>query len=121
MATLNEILKNKPKGLYYRNRLILPFQAIFLKIIVDDDVIMDFSPSSKHCYLFENEDFTDIYFKEYRNLKDAVSKYEAVKMVLVEKGKDIFNFDNHKKIIVYLKEKHQVLIEETDEDILFIE
>ena len=121
MATLNEILKNKPTGLYYKNRLILPFQGVFLKVIVDDDIIMDFSPSSKHVYLSEIEDYTDIYFKEYKHLKDAVSKYEAIKMVLVEKGKDIFNFDNHKKIVIYLDEKHRVKIEETEEDILFIE
>ncbi len=121
MATLKEILTSKPRGLYYKNRLILPFQGIFLKVIVDDDIIMDFSPSSSQIYITENEDYTDIYFKKYKHLKDAVSKYEAVKMVLVEKGKDIFNFDNHQKIIIYLGEKHQVNIEETEEDILFIE
>jgi hypothetical protein len=121
MASLNDILKSKPEGLYYNNRLILPFQGIFLKIIVNDDVIMDFSPSSKQIYISENENYTDIYFKEYRHLKDTVSKYESIKMVLVEKGKDIFNFGNHKKIAVYLKEKHQVSIQETEDDILFIE
>ena len=107
--------------MFYKNRLILPFQGIFLKIIVNDDIITDFSPSSKHIYLTEIENFTDIYFKEYKHLKEAVSKYEAIKMVVVEKGKDIFNFDNHKKIVIYLGEKHQVTIEETEEDILFIE
>ncbi len=121
MAALDELLKSKPKGLYYKNRLILPFRGIFLKIIVDDDIIMDFSPSSKDIYINETDGFTDIYFKEYKHLKDAVSKYEAIKMVLVEKGSDIFNFDNHKKIAIYLEEKHQVTIEETEEDILFIE
>jgi hypothetical protein len=121
MVTLDEILKNKPKGLYYKNRLILPFRGIFLKIIIDDDILMDFSPSSKSIYISESENYTDIYFKEYKHLKDAVSKYEAIKMVLVEKGKDIFNFDNHKKIVIYLGQKHQVSIEETEEDILFIE
>ena len=121
MASLKEILKSKPTGLFYKNRLILPFQGIFLKVIVDDDIIMDFSPSSKQIYITENENYTDMYFKEYKHLKDAVSKYEAIKMVLVEKGKDIFNFDNHQKIVIYLDKKHQVNIEETDEDILFIE
>ncbi|HSD63901.1 MAG TPA: hypothetical protein VLB50_08875 [Ignavibacteriaceae bacterium] len=121
MTTLNQILTSKPTGLYYNNRLILPFQGIFLKIIVNDDIITDFSPSSKHIYISENENYTDIYFKEYKHLKDSVSKYEAIKMVLVEKGKDIFDFDNHKKIAIYLKDKHQVTIEETDEDIIFIE
>lgn len=121
MATLSEILKSKPTGLYYKNRLILPFEAVFLKIIIDDDIIMDFSPSSKHIYINENETYTDIYFKQFKHLKDAVSKYEAIKMVVVEKGDDLFNFDNHKKIIIYLEEKHQVKIEKTEEDILFIE
>lgn len=121
MTALEDILKSKPNGLFYNSRLILPFQGVFLKIIVDDDIIMDFSPESKSIYIAENENYTDIYFKQYKHLKDAVSKYEAIKMVLVEKGKDIFNFDNHKKIIIYLGEKHQVKIEETEEDILFIE
>jgi hypothetical protein len=121
MAALDEILESKPKGLYYKNRLILPFQGIFLKIIVNDDIITDFSPSSKDIYISENEGYTDIYFKQFKNLKDVVSKYEAIKVVLVEKGKDIFNFDNHKKIVIYLDEKHQVNIEKTEEDILFLE
>jgi len=121
MAELSEILKTESKGLYYRNRLILPFQGIFLKIIINDDEIMDFSPESEAIYIMENENFTDIYFKEYKHLKDVVSKYEAIKIVVVEKGMDIFNFDNHKKIAVYLEDKHQVSIREIDEDILFIE
>jgi hypothetical protein len=121
MAALDEILKSKAGGLYYRNRLILPFQGNFLKIVVDDDIITDFSPSSKDIYITEKENYTDIYFKQFKNLKDAVSKYEAIKLVLVEKGKDIFNFANHKKIAIYLEEKHQVKIEETEEDILFLE
>jgi len=121
MTTLNEVLKSKSKGLYYKNRLILPFSGIFLKVIVNDDIIMDFSPSSKHIFIEDHNDYTDIYFKEYKHLKDAVSKFEAIKMVLVEKGENIFDFNNHKKIVIYLEEKHQVKIEETDEDILFIE
>lgn len=121
MAALNEILMSKPEGLYYGNRLILPLQGNFLKIVVNDDIITDFSPSSKDIYISENEGYTDIYFKQFKNLKDAVSKYEAIKLVLVEKGKDIFNFTNHKKIVIYLEEKHRVKIEETEENILFLE
>ncbi len=121
MPGLTEVLKNKMKGLYYNNRLILPFQGIFLKIIVDDEIIMDFSPDSKHIYIKQIGEYVDIYFKEYKHLKDAVSKYEAIKMVVVEKGKNIFDFKYHKKIVIYLKEKHEVTIEETDDDILFIE
>jgi hypothetical protein len=121
MKTLDEILENKINGLYYNNRLILPFQVHFLKVIIDDEIITDFSPSSKGIFIREEADFTDIYFLEYKHLNDTVSKYEAIKMVVVEKGKDIFDFNNHKKIAVYLENKHKTRIEKTEEDILFIE
>jgi hypothetical protein len=121
MKTLNEILENKANGLYYNNRLILPFQAHFLKIIIDDEVITDFSPSSKGIYIREEADFTDLYFLEYKHINDAVSKYEAIKVVVVEKGENIFDFSNHKKLAIYLEEKHKTRIEKSDDDILFIE
>ena len=50
-----------------------------------------------------------------------VHKYEVIKIVIVEQGKDVFDFKNHKQLALHLKEKHQLLIEEIDEDILFIE
>lgn len=121
MSTLEDTLKKKLTGLYYNNRVILPFQAQFMKVICDTDIITDFSPSSKGIYIRETDDFTDLYFYEYKNLKEVVSKYEVIKLVVVEKGRDVFNFDNHKKIVLHLKPNHVVTIEETDEDILFIE
>ena len=121
MSTIDEILDSKINGLYYSNRLILPFQAHFLKVIIEDDIITDFSPSSKGIFISEEADFTDVYFLEYKHLNDAVSKYEAIKMVVVEKGKNVFDFDNHKKIAVYLENKHKARIEKTEDDILFIE
>jgi len=121
MKTIEEVLKNKAAGLYYNNRLILPFHAHFLKVIIEDDIITDFSPSSKGIFIREEDDFTDIYFHEYKHLNDVVSKFEAVKMVVVEKGENIFDSVNHKKLAVYLEEKHKTRIEKSDEDILFIE
>jgi hypothetical protein len=121
MKKLDEVLTNKMSGLYYNNRLVLPFHAQFLKVIIEDDIITDFSPSSKGIYIREESDFTDMYFLEYKHLNDAVSKYEAIKMVVVEKGEDVFNFNNHKKVAVYLEDKHKVRIEKSEEDILFIE
>jgi hypothetical protein len=50
-----------------------------------------------------------------------VSKYETIKLVAVEKDKDIFNFDNHIKLYIHVGEEHKLTIEKTDEDILFIE
>ena len=121
MKTLDEMLENKIAGLYYNNRLILPFHAHFLKVIIEDEIITDFSPSPKGIYIREEEDFTDVYFLEYKHVNDTVSKYEAIKMVVVEKGKNVFDSNNHKKIAIYLEDKHKIRIEKTDEDILFIE
>ncbi len=118
---INEILNKNAKGLYYGNRIILPFKAHFLKIIVDDEIYTDFSPGSKVLSIVEQDLFTDIYFREIDDLKDEVSGYESIKMVAVEKGEDIFDFKNHIKIAIYLEDNHQVKLEKTDEDILFIE
>lgn len=121
MITLDEVIKNKVNGLCYGNRIILPFKAHFLKVIIENDIITDFSSSSKGISIAEHEEFSDLYFLEYKMLSDDLSKYEAIKIVLVEEGKNIFDWNNHRKIALYLAEKHKVTIEETDADILFIE
>jgi hypothetical protein len=119
--TLDEVIKNKIYGLYYGNRILLPFKAQLLKVIIESDIITDFSISSKGIQLVEHEEFLDLYFLEYKGLSDSLSKFEAIKIVLVEEGKNIFDWNNHRKIALYLAEKHKLTIEETDADILFIE
>ena len=121
MNTIKEALDKNLNGLCYGNRVILPFKASFLKVIIEDDIITDFSPSSKGIYIREDKNYTDLYFLEIKDLKESITKYENIKMVVAEKGDDIFNVDNHKKIALYLEEKHNVKIEKTDDDILFIE
>jgi hypothetical protein len=121
MNTIKEALDRKLNGLCYGNRVILPFEASFLKVIIEDDIITDFSASSKGIQVREDENYTDLYFLEIKDLKESISKYENIKMVVVEKGDDIFNFENHIKLALYIEEKHSVKIEKTDEDILFIE
>lgn len=121
VITLDEVIKNKVNGLCYGNRIILPFKAHFLKVIIENDIITDFSSSSKGITIVEHEEYSDLYFLEYTMLSDDLSKYEAIKIVLVEEGKNIFDWNNHRKIALYLAEKHKVTIEETDADILFIE
>ncbi len=121
MNSIEEVLSKKLYGLHYYNRIILPFKAHFLKVIVSDNIITDFSTNSKGIFIREKEDFTDVYFLEYKDLKDTLSKYEAVKMVIVEKGKDVFDFKNHIKLSLYLEGKHKVNIEESDHDIIFLE
>jgi hypothetical protein len=121
MYSIDEVIKKDIHGLCYNNRLILPFKAEFLKVIVSADIITDFSRESKGIYIRETEDYTGIYFLEYKDLKDALSKYEAIKAVVVEKGKDIFDFKNHLKLSFYLEDNHKVKIEECDHDIIFLE
>jgi len=121
MYTLDEALGKKINGLCYGNRILLPFKAQLLKVVVESDIITDFSRSSKGIQVVDQKDFLDLYFLEYKRLSDSLSEYEAIKMVLVEEGKDVFDLGNHRKVALYLAEKHQVTIEETEADILFIE
>jgi hypothetical protein len=111
----------KLEGLHYGNRIILPFHCIFLKAVVNRDIIMDFSPKSKYVSLTEDDNSTSLYFHKYENLRESISEFEAIKLVIVEKGKNIFDFANHIKLAVYLDDKHKLRIEKTNDDILFIE
>lgn len=121
MKTIAITLKEKATGLYYGNRLIVPFHAHFLKVVIEKEIITDFSSHSEGIIIKEEDDFTSLYFLDYEDLKNSLSKYESIKLVAVEKGKDIFDIKNHMKIAVYLEEKHKARIEETDADILFVE
>ncbi len=121
MKTVADALKNNLNGLYYGNRVLLPFNAYILKVIIDDDILMDFSPESKHIYINETDQYLEIYFKDYPNLKDVVSKFESIKLIAVDKADDVFDTKNHHKLDLIFEEKHNVKIEKTDEDILFIE
>lgn len=121
MTSVNDALKRKLYGFHYRNRLLLPFKAHFLKVIVNTDIITDFSPASKGIYLKEENSFTDVYFYDYADLKTVVKKFDAIKMIVVEKDRNVFNFDNHIKLALYLEDKHYLKIEKVDEDILFVD
>lgn len=121
MKTITDALGNKLNGLYYGNRVLLPFSCYILKIVIEDDILMDFSPASKSVYLNTTDSYTEIYFKEFKNLKETISKYEAIKLIAVEKDKDIFQMNNHIKLALRVEENHKLTIEKTDEDILFLE
>ena len=121
MKTISEVLKNNVSGLCYGNRILLPFEGIVLKLVIEKNLLRDFSPSSDTVYINQTNEFLEIYFKEYDSLKNSLSKYETIKMVIVEKGSDVFDFQNHKKIALHILENHKVKIEEITDDILFIE
>lgn len=121
MKSLDEILKNNISGMYYGNRVLLPFHFTALKIVIEKDIITDFSIREKGAYINEHPDYTEIYFIDYPVLEESISKYENIKMVIVEKGKDIFDFNIHRKIAIRPEGNHILSIKELDDNTIFIE
>ena len=121
MKSISEILKQKQTGLYFGNRVLLPFSCHILKLNIENDLITDFSPCCKGVYVSENPDFMEIYFHDYKDLGEVITKYEAIKMIVVEKGKDIFNEKYHITLALQPEENHQLRIEKLGENQIFIE
>ncbi len=121
MRTLNEVLDSGLHGLFYGNRILLPFRADILKAIIENDIIVDFSSNSGHAEYNVFEDFTEIYFYDYKDISEDVTEFETIKLILVEVGEDMFDFKNHRKIALHVKENHKLEIEELNDDILLIE
>jgi len=121
MKTLDEVLKENIIGMYFGNRIVLPFSANILKVVIESEIITDFSPGAKGACIIEHRDHMDIYFNEYKDIKSIISKYEIIKMIIVESSENIFDFSKHRKIALHLLEDHKIKIEELTDDILFIE
>lgn len=121
MKTVDEVLKNNLTGLHYGNRVLLPFKVDILKAVIENDIITDFSSNKKGASYTVNDEFTEIYFYDYKILADIVTEHEIIKLVVVEKGKDIFDFSHHRKIALHVMENHKLLISEINEETLFIE
>jgi hypothetical protein len=121
MPTIKEVLKTGAYGLYFGNRVLLPFRCHILKVIFENEIITDFSSSKKGACYKMMENFTEIYFHEVKDLGEAVSKYKGVKMIVVQEGKNIFDFKNHEKLNVFIGEDHKLKIEKVEDDILFFE
>jgi len=121
MKKLDEVLKSKTEGLYYGNRVLLPFKVDLLKAIIENDIITDFSHTNKSAHYNKTDGYTEIYFYDYSNLGEVITKYEMIKIVVVEDGKDIFNLDNHRKLGLRVSNGHSLTIEEIDDEVLFIE
>lgn len=121
MKTINDALEANRNALHYGNRLLLPFAVDILKISIENDLITDFSSSDSGAEYHVHDSFTEIYFHDYKSLEDIVSKYELIKMVVVERGKDLFVQDYHRKLSIDIKEKHQTEIKEIEGDQIFID
>ena len=121
MKSINEILKEKKSGLYFGNRILLPFSCHILKLNIENDLITDFSQCCKGVYVSENADFMEIYFHDYKDLGEVITKFEAIKIIVVEKGKDVFNKQNHITLALHPEDDHQLRIEKLGENQIFIE
>ncbi|RLC49682.1 MAG: hypothetical protein DRI23_08720 [Candidatus Cloacimonadota bacterium] len=121
MKTIKEVLDKKLTGLYFGNRVLIPFHCHILKLNIENDLITDFSPCCKGVHISENPDFMEIYFHDYKDLASVQTEFELIKMIVVEKGKDVFNKKNHLKIALHTETKHKLRIEKLREDQIFIE
>jgi len=121
MLSIQQVLKEKKSGLYYGNRILLPFSCHVLKMNIENDLITDFSPSFKGVHISENPDFMEIYFYDYKDLGEVITKYESIKMVVVEKGTDVFDLKNHITLALHPEEKHKIRIEQLGENQIFID
>jgi hypothetical protein len=119
--SLDQALKEKICGLYYGTRVILPFVGDILKAVIDDEIITDFSPMSEGAYYEKHDKYTEIYFFDHEDILKDVSKYETIKLIVVDEEDDLFNFDHHRKISLNPIENHKLELTELSEDILFIE
>ena len=121
MNTIDKSIQEKKHGLYYGTRVLLPFVVDILKAIIDNDIITDFSPISEGAYYEKFEEHTEIYFFGHEDILKDVSKYETIKLILVEEGTNIFDLRNHRRISLNPVENHLLEIEEVGEDVIFIE
>jgi len=121
MYNVKDALGNGKNGLHYGPRILLPFVCDILKAVIDDDIIMDFSHVSKGAYYVKHDKFTEIYFLKHENILEDVSKYETIKMVVVDDEDDMFSIDNHIKISLNPLENHKLEISKLDDDVIFIE
>lgn len=119
MRTINEVLNESSGGLYYGNRILLPFMAEILKIVIDSKIITDFSKQPHGATVRVTEHYTEIYFYDYKNLEEELTEYDLIKLVLVQQGEDIFNIENHIPIELVIESKHKLSIKMIDDDRLF--
>jgi hypothetical protein len=121
MVSLDKALKQKKHALYYGTRVLLPFVADILKAVIDNDIITDFSPMSEGAYYEKHEYYTEIYFFDHEDILKDVSKYETIKLIVVDEDEDMFDFSTHRKISLNPIENHRLELTELDDDVLFIE
>lgn len=121
MKTVNEVLNGNGSGLYYGNRVLLPFKAEILKIVIDSAIITNFSKQPHGADVRITDNYTEIYFCDYKNLEEELTEYDVIKLVLVQQGESIFKNENHIPIELAIESKHKLSIKRIGDDKLFFE
>lgn len=121
MKTIKEVLDESSGGLYYGNRIMLPFKAEILKIVIGSEIITDLSKQPHGATVRVTEFYTEIYFCDYKNFEEELTEYEVIKLVLVQQGEDIFNIENHIPIELTVESKHKLSIKKISDDKIFFE
>ncbi|PID59690.1 MAG: hypothetical protein CR986_05325 [Ignavibacteriae bacterium] len=121
MNTLQAALNEKKNGMHYGTRVLLPFKVEILKAVIDDDLIMDFSHYSEGAFYKIYDKYTEIYFFNHKDILADVSKYETIKLIVVEESEDIFDFNNHIRLSLNPLENHKLEISILHDDVLFID
>jgi hypothetical protein len=121
MKQISEVLDEKMGGLVFGNRVLLPFKAELLKIVIDSEIITNFGKRLKGAHVRVTDYYTEISFLDHKILINEISKYKSIKMVLVQQGKDIFDFNNHVSIEISFLGKHKISIKKIGENLMFFE
>ncbi len=121
MKTINEVLKENSGGLVYGNRVLLPFQAEVLKIVIGSEIITNFSKQLHGAHVRVTDFYTEIYFYDYKYLEEELSQYDLIKLVCVQQDDDIFDFENHIPIELSIESKHKISIKKISSNEIFFE
>lgn len=118
--TIKEALNQEAEGFYIGTRLILPFKCQLLKLIIKGEIFTEMV-GSDDIKIHQDAQNTSVYFRSSGNLSSSIDSYRSIKMIAAEEDADISKPETHIKLICKVKDDHLVLIEEPDEDTLFIE
>ncbi len=113
MKTIKEVTKEKLKGMHFGGRIFLPLCVHVFKAVIVKKAIMEDGKDLEYAANFTyriNEDFTEICFADYDDLYEHLSEEDAINLIVVEKGKDVFNTANHVLIKLHLQDNNLVNI-----------
>ncbi len=111
MKTVQEVLEQKLTGMHYGGRILLPFCAHVFKAVIVKKAIMEEGKDLEYMANFTyriNDDFTEVCFGDYDDLYEHLSEDDAINLLIIEKGKDVFDDANHISINLHLKDKNSV-------------